>query len=296
MSEILRDLRMGFANAGSGDGWWEIPDTLMEHLSASSVGMFMRCPEQFRRRYILKHRRPPTYQMVLGDANHDTHERSYAEKLTKQRLVSPAEAAEFFTDEAWPRRVDLEGGLAEINWAKRGDGFAPPRPDEALDAGVRMVRGYTHQVVPRVEVETVGQDRFDLWVPGLPIPVIGYTDLFEKDGPVLDIKTVSQKTSTIPGKWQLQSRLYAMAHQRGVEFHTIPRTKEPNIQTALESPALLMPFEEGQARLTERLVLRAAIGMNDMFVRFGPDDPWPANFMSDACGWCGFRSTCSYWL
>lgn len=291
MSDLHQALKQSFLAAASGDGWWEVPDSLVAHLSASSVGMFMRCPEQWRQRYVRKLKVRPKWTMVLGSANHDTHERSYNLKHAKQQLVSPKEAVDYFCDEAWPRRVDLDGGLDEIQWDHGGK----PDTDKALDLGARMVRTYTEQVVPRVEPEFVGEQRFDLWVPGVPVPFVGYTDLIEKDGPVLDIKTTAAKTRTVAGTWQVQARVYNLALKRGVEYHTVPRTKEPTVLTALESPDLLVPYDAGLAALTERQLLQVAVTINHYFSVYGPDDPWPANFMSDACGWCGYKSLCPYW-
>lgn len=290
MVDHLGELRRSFTVAASGDGWWEIPDELIQGLSASSMGMFMRCPEQFRQRYVLKRKRKPYWTMVLGSANHDTHERTLNEKIVGKE-VSPREAVEFFNDEAWPRRVDLEGGMGEIDW--KGD--PAKQYDAALDQGARMIDGYTTQVIPRLEPETVGESRFDIWVPGVPVPVIGYTDFLLLNGPVLDIKTTAAKTAAIPLIYQLQARVYNLAHKRGVEYHTVPRTKTPTILTALESEALLLPYDERQAQLTEQQILQTAVTINHYFTTYGTDTPWPANFMSDACGWCGYRSGCPYW-
>jgi hypothetical protein len=52
--------------ATAGGAWPE----RIEHLSASSIGMFRRCPEQFRHRYILGEKERPGEALLIGSAFH----------------------------------------------------------------------------------------------------------------------------------------------------------------------------------------------------------------------------------
>lgn len=262
----------------------EWPFELVPHLSASSLGMFLRCPEQWRRRYLLGEKRPPVWHMVLGSANHATHERTYNEKL-RGREVSPREAVEYFEDQAWPEQLVKEG---EVLWQAQ-------TPDSCVDTGARMVNAYTAHVVPRILPESAGEQKFEIEVPGLPVPVIGYTDVIINDGPVLDIKTVGQATRSIQKRWMLQANIYNLALGRGIEIHTVSRAKEPKVFTALDEEGLLLPASEQQNALTQRMVQQVTGMIWNCIRHFGPLEPWPANFMSDACGWCGWFDTCVYW-
>jgi hypothetical protein len=139
------------------------------------------------------------------------------------------------------------------------------------------------------------EERVDMWVPGLPIPVMGYVDC-RLAGPVVwDLKTVASKTSTISGRWQLQARTYAAATGEGVEYHTVSRAQTPAVVTPAESPALLLLYDPLVAERTVGLYRSIAEQIALLWRTHGPERPWPANFMSDACGWCGYWSTCPQW-
>src|SRR3954451_24301336 len=50
-------------------GALEVPRTLpARHLSASSMGLFWRCPERWRRRYVLREPEPSSGAQVLGSS------------------------------------------------------------------------------------------------------------------------------------------------------------------------------------------------------------------------------------
>jgi hypothetical protein len=112
---------------------------------------------------------------------------------------------------------------------------------------------------------------------------------------VLDIKTVGSATRTIKTSWQLQARMYSIALNRDVEFHTVSRAKQPKVFTALESEDLLMRLSASKNELMTRQAVTVARMLSWCWENLGPDVVWPANFMSDACGWCGFRPVCDYW-
>jgi len=146
-------------------------------------------------------------------------------------------------------------------------------------------------VMPEIPPET----KFSVEIPGIPIPLIGYLDLMVQDGPVLDVKTVGSRTASIKTSWQVQARTYSYVTGRDVEYHTISRAKEPRIVTALESEGLLLRHSSHYDAMLFHQLQQTAGQINHLFATLGPDQVWPANFASDACGWCGFKPQCAYW-
>lgn len=260
----------------------------VEHLSASSLGMLQRCPEQFRQRYILGRKMRPGVGLVLGSACHTTNEHNFAQKIKSGVDVPAGEMASFFNDQAWPDTVAKNGGEDEILWKERD-------ANATRTVGEGMVLLYHAQVSPRIQPEATEQ-RFSMAIPGVPVPLIGYVDLTVVDGPVVDLKTSGKKVKSIQGKWETQNRVYKLFTGRTVDWHILASTKTPSVTTPLEEPALRSEHSFDQDAETVKNVQRLAWLANALLSHFGPDDPWPTTgVFNEHCGWCGFRTVCSAW-
>jgi len=264
---------------------WVLP---VEHLSASSLGMLQRCPEQFRQRYILGRKMRPGVGLVLGSACHTTTGHNFAQKVTSGVDVPVTEMEQFFSDQAWPAAVSDNGGVDEILWKERS-------ADQTRAVGEGMISLYHGQVSPRIQPEAI-ETKFSIALPLVPVPVIGYVDLLVKDGPVVDLKTSSKRVKSVQGKWETQNRLYKLFTGRAADWHILASTKTPSVTTPLEEPALRSEHSSDQDVETIRNVQRLAWLANALLTKFGPDDPWPTTgVFNEHCGWCGFRPVCTAW-
>ena len=59
----------------------EWPMAELPHISATSLRMFKRCPEQYRRRYLLGEKVPPAANMIWGSADHAAIGYNLAQKI-----------------------------------------------------------------------------------------------------------------------------------------------------------------------------------------------------------------------
>src|SRR5262245_12765341 len=89
-------------------GW---PDGLRTHLSASSLTMLGRCPEQFRRVYLKGERQRPGAALVWGSADHYAHEQNFAQKIVSHVDIPEGDVALAFA-EGFDQKVESEGGEA----------------------------------------------------------------------------------------------------------------------------------------------------------------------------------------
>lgn len=260
---------------------WLLP---LRHLSASSIDMAMRCPEQWRRRYMLGEKARPGSALIVGGAFHGAQEFNYAQKIDSGEDVPTSEVVEFFHDAAWPDKLEEAGGYAEVQW----DG----KPDELRERGALMVAAYRDNVAPRVQPIAVEQ-RFEIEL-GLPVPVIGYVDV-ERADTLAEMKTSARAMSSPKPDWRLQGRLYQMVKRKPVEWHVTTKTKAPATITPLEEPNLLL--EPADDRMTARLVRHVAWAMNHYYATLGPDEPWPGEGIMHpwACQFCGWRPSCRWW-
>lgn len=263
---------------------WRLP---VEHLSATSLTMAQRCPEQWRRRYVLGEKERPGAALVLGSADHRTHEFNYTQKVVSGVDLPTDTMVDFFTDVAWLTAMEEKGGAEEISW-NEGEG-----PDVLRVKGAEMIRVYHETVSPRIQPIAVEVEfRVDV---GLPVPILGFVDV-EREEALTERKTSKNSMSQPKPEWRLQGRLYQLARPKPVEWHVVTKGKVPKAITPLEAPDLLL--EAGNkgperaahlARVTGRL-------LNDMYSTFGPDEPWPGAITHPwACGFCGWRNRCHWW-
>lgn len=261
---------------------WVVP---IEHLSATSLSMYLRCPNQFRHRYILGLKKRPGEALALGSAVHEALKLNFEQKIASHVDLPIVELVDAYRDEIWPRVVAQteESNDSEIEWDDE---------DHARTRGSAMIQAYQKEVAKRVqpiEVET----RFEL--SGLaPVPVIGYIDT-ETDPLVIDYKTAKQKRKVVKPEWQLQGRLYSRAKHKPADFHVIAHT---GCVTPLEEPGLTIAPTPLEVGALEQMISHTAERIERDYLTFGPDETWPTYgtinemYNKSICGYCGYRDTC----
>src|SRR5262245_66503615 len=91
----------------------------LDHISASSLSMFTRCPEQWRRRYALGERRPPAMVGLWGRADHKAIEADLSNKLFEGSHLPVDDVRQLFVVE-FEAQLDREGGLSEVDLGRKG--------------------------------------------------------------------------------------------------------------------------------------------------------------------------------
>lgn len=263
------------------------------HLSQSSIGMFNRCHEQFRQRYVLGNKEAPGESIVVGSFMHETLAWNYGEKILTGEDRPLSEALEYLHDQAIPHVLEEEGGVESIRW--------DTSLDTARDDSERITSAYYQTVVPRIQPLGV-EERFELWLEGIHVPLIGYLDTREQER-VIDTKTGKQVSTKVKPSWALQGKLYGIASGLPVEYHSINRAKQPRIVTALESEAMVVPVPtHAQAESLTQSLRRMVALISWYWETVGPDAEWGTtgsipDFTRNMlpCDFCGFRKGCSAW-
>jgi hypothetical protein len=272
------------ARAPRPQGW---PAELREHLSASSLGTFLRCPEQFRRVYLLGQRARPGAALVWGSADHYAHEQNFAQKILSHTDIAKPEVELAFA-EGFDRSIDEQGGEGEVDW---GD----DKPSALKDKGVKLVGVYHEQVSPRVQPTAV-EKAVKLELEGVPVPVIGRVDI-ATETTLIEGKTAASKKREPEPQWRLQGALYQLATGLPLEWHVKTKTKLPAVYTPLEEPGLRFVASKLLLDTTVERMRRVVASMLYLYSLYGADEPWPtaAPDYGWACGYCGFRPECVWW-
>ena len=273
------------------------PETLLgqhlRHLSASSLGMVLRCPRQFYRRYILGEKQRPGEAIVIGSFFHETLDWNYQQKIQSAVDFPLSDAVQYMGDVAVPKVIEEEGGEDNILWDT--DLTTAHKDSE------RIMSAYYRSVVPRIQ-PVATEERFEMFFPGVEPPIIGYVDVRDATR-ILDTKTGKQATRKVKPSWQLQGRLYAQARGMPVEYHSVSRAKTPTIITGLESADMIVPVPtEAQAQNMMHTVKAAADYIEYLLGAYGVEQEWPAlgavpDFTRNMlpCDFCGWREGCPAW-
>lgn len=270
-------------------GWLEGRIT---QFSASSLRLLRVCPEAYRQRYILGRKERPGEALTLGSAFHDAMAFNFGPKVETREDKPVAEVVEYFHDVSWPQAVEKDGGEDTIRWDNK--------VDDVRRDGERMAQAYHHSVSPRIQPVEKPEQRFDLYVEGVPVPFVGYIDWVEEES-VDDLKTGKQVQRKPDANWRMQGAIYSLVKGKPTHFHSVSRAKTPSIATPLTDPEMAIPFRGDIADVTRSVLVDYAAQVEFLMERYGPDDAWPTSgiFMDykggAACRFCGFRKDCPAW-
>lgn len=270
----------------------------MDHLSASSLGMFRRCPEQFRNRYLLKRKEPPGEAIVVGSFFHETMEWNYKKKVWAREDQPLSEMVTYLQDEAVPSVLNGAGGIDEVRWDSQDKWKSL---DKARGDAQRITSTYYNRVLPRIQ-PTETELRLEWHIRDVPVPVIGYLDVIAEGPRVIDTKTGAKAVKKVKPGWMLQGHIYAAWSGIPVEYHSINRAENVTVNTPLEAPELLIrPNQREAANLAG--VIQTMVGqIEHLMATIGPDEPWPTwgkfadwSMSTLPCNYCGFRKGCPAW-
>src|SRR6266576_737638 len=175
----------------------------LEHLSASSISLFLRCPRQWQEAYIRGVRGSSSSSLVIGSAVH----------LGLSRILKGEEPGNFF-DEAHLRAIDESGD--NIIWKDT--------PQSSKKWAEKMLYVYYERVGKYLDVkDTEVEMLFE--IPGADIPLLGYIDIETNRG-MIDVKTTGyvNRKPTLQNSWKLQMNIYQLQDPFPGEFHVITRS------------------------------------------------------------------------
>lgn len=201
---------------------------MVDHLSYSSITLFLDCPEAWRRKYIAQEPVKTSPPLVFGSAFHN---------CVETKVANPEKDILSIWGECWP--AALKGD--DVYWGA-------DTPEQHYNEGVRILSNKAilaeiGKIKPlKLDVGSENErpaieQLVELRVPGVSVPIIGYIDIVLADGTPADFKTSKASWSDTKASEQMQSLFYIAAlNQAGVKVnwkfvHLIfVKTKEPKFQ------------------------------------------------------------------
>lgn len=246
---------------------------------------FVACPEEFRRRYLLKEYDAFSVDRLIGELDHKVIACNFLWKMDLGQDMALENLLGVYHstwDEAIVKQEPLWGLVS---------------PADTRDLGEMMVTAYREQVAPSVNPIAVEQ-KFVETIPGVPVPLLGYIDV-ETQERIIERKTDKTKPTKPKPGWRFQARIYQLAINKPVEFQITTKQKTPQIVTHFTNPEMLLLRDNPDQ--TVRQIVRIVESMNDCYQRYGAKDPWPTNgVLHDwKCGYCTYgpnhKTTCPAW-
>ena len=247
--------------------------------------MLIQCPEQFRLRRIVKVPETRGVDAFLGVVDHETHALNLRQKIHTS--------------------TDLSSDLMAVNYGNRWDAtlmeeepdWQKETPEETKDLGLLMMETYHEAVSPTLHPIRV-EERFEQHFHGIPIPVVGYPDV-EEDKRIVERKTTKTKLAKPKSKWTVQGRIYSMVYDKPVEYHVVTKQKTPQLVTPLSNEEFLLTPDHHDTTLM--LIEQAATMLNEYWLRYGPENPWPTTglYHDWLCSYCfagpKYGNFCAAW-
>lgn len=258
----------------------EIPTRLpIGALSISSINLFERCPEKWKRRYINREYEPPSGAMILGSAVGAAEAHADQAVIDGEARPTTEDVLDLFSDE-WAQRTSSE----EVAWDEKD-------PGEIKDTGIAAVQAYEADIVPTYTPLTVERE-FYVQPEGVEWGFKGYLDLETASGVVADRKVRKMKMSDMEADSDSQATGYLLARRAegnpatAFDFHVMVKTKKPyaDIVTTSRTDVQLDRFVDRLYRVASEIHWRLE---RDVWSGAAPGAWWCA------AKTCGFWASCS---
>jgi hypothetical protein len=250
-----------------------VSDFPVDHLSASSLTTFMRCPRQWQDKYVHGNRGPSSEALLLGGFVH-----SMLEGALKSEIPNAADTLN--------TTVAEQGGLKNIVWTRLD-------LEKVYNLGLKMVYDYYETIGKWLDIEDT-EVEISLDVPGVPIPVVGRVDFTTPDR-IVDIKTTgyfSPKQVRLNRDWLFQARVYQLYQAKPAEFHVITRAKEDSIRVPanISDPLYVHPSDP---KATEAQIRQVYQQIKYAWETWGADEPWVGGVTHEWAGrYCSVENCC----
>jgi hypothetical protein len=257
----------------------------MNAITQSMLGMFLRCPHQFERRYLQGEIIPPGIAARRGSATHKAAQINHEQKLHSQEDLPVADLQDAARDH-YVKQINEEGVFIPKNQvAEKARLLAA-----GFDAAIRLTRLYREALAPDIQPTLVEEQLTH--DAGLDLPLQGTIDVLTADHWLPDLKTADKSKGPGEANHSLQLTFYAglVAQQTGkwpekISLEVLVNNREPKLQS--------LPTSRGPADWAN-LLLRIQLMLAQIHTGlFPPCDP---NAWSCSPQWCGYFWTCKYSL
>jgi CRISPR/Cas system-associated exonuclease Cas4 (RecB family) len=219
---------------------------MIEHLSHSSVNLYLTCARAWKYRYVERVQTPTASALAFGSAFHEAVGQYIVGNATlEEGLRIPVHAIWLGK---WADKMESQHD--DIAWEENS-------PEDFKDLALRMLVGelevtgggpkrkvrnasvLLNDFKPLIENGAPAVEKYvQFTVPGVPIPIVGYIDLILEDGTPVDFKTAAKAWYAAKAHAELQPAFYLAALSQNGYFVpdnkflyvVFTKTKTPKVQ------------------------------------------------------------------
>jgi len=243
-----------------------------KHISYSQIITFVKCPAHWLFRYICNIVVPPPSAMIQGRSIHKTLAHAYTYKRANAKDIEEKTFLEVYEG-------DINKEFEEEVEFKEGE-----KPADLIDSGVRVLREYRRERMPQVMPVEI-ESRFDVDFKNTDYSLVGYIDLVDDKGNVIDHKTTRATPNQVEISNDQQLTAYALGYretfkkkEKGLQLDYLVTTKIPKI--------VVMKTQRGEEDikrfLTNVALVKKAIDENNFYCIHSSND-WTCR--ANNCGY-----------
>lgn len=236
---------------------------MSDHLSATQISMYLRCPRQYEFRYIHGIKRPGSGALLLGSSYHAALEENFEQKIESHIDMATEDVLDVYR--------------YTFNKKKTKEEYVLEEPEhELIDTGVALVADYQMKIAPVIQPIQV-ENKFSIDIDGRE--VIGVVDL-ETDDRLIEHKTANKSWSEGKPHQEVQATIYSMVVDKPIEYHIAVKTQKPKIQ-------ILSTSRTDQQREWVKELIKGI----DKGIQSGVFYPNPTGNLCSP-KWCGYWDLC----
>jgi hypothetical protein len=255
------------------------------YISPSRLGMYEKCGEQYRRRYIEGEKIPPGIALVKGTGVHGGAKGNFRQKIVSR--------------EDLPRKDIVEISVTSYEEALSKGGLSLTKEEESIgyhkvvaqgkDGVVTLSGLYADEMAPAYQPLLVEEDQL-VTVPSSEYDLKGIIDLVDAQESVIDLKTGSKKKNEDEVHTSEQLTFYALLYKAktgrlptSVRLEVLIDTKKPQRQ-----PLVGYRTMEDLGLLISRINAMTNGIKKGVFIPTQPTSWWCSE------RWCGYYRSCPY--
>ena len=254
----------------------------MNHYSASRVGMYLRCPQQYEFRYIEGKIIKPGVALIIGGSMAETCETNFGQKM-ETKIDLPIDNIKDHAGMVFDRKVDVDGlfvskGESEKKVAGKGK-----------DQTIALAEVYAKDLAPFVQPVAVEKEiRFPLWTD---YEMLGYIDYMPNKHTVKDMKTFAKSKPQAELDSDIQLTTYSLAIEREIGFapdlgfDVLLKKKKPEY----------LPQSSRRRTTQDYDILLELIWNIHQNIEKGSFPPTGRLNWVCSAKWCGYHKICKFW-
>ncbi|MDH4178914.1 MAG: PD-(D/E)XK nuclease family protein [Armatimonadota bacterium] len=256
-----------------------------KRISYTQLNMFLRCGEQYRRRYIEGEIIPPSGSLVRGRTCHAAEEKNFRQKIQSKQDLPLAEVLDAFST-AWEEE--------KYSIAFTEEELEGQTPTAALgtwkDSGVALLTVYQEQIAPLARPTHVEQGFTVNFQGGYP-PLIGYLDRIDDHTIIADVKHVAKSPSQGAIDSDMQMTVYDLGFRTA--FGRTPTALVRECAVATKTPKTVVQRCEARSpQAINHLLCRIEAFLDAM--QKGVFLPADNGHWCCSPKWCGYYHSCKY--